>query len=73
MFKTFGNKECKMLPDGNGDCTRLMGMPVRKENLGFGLRSWRYSMHVVNGEIKHIDLRTGFCTLKKVMEFRLSQ
>jgi len=36
----------KMLPDGNADFTRRMGMLVRKENLGFGYRSWRYSMLV---------------------------
>ena len=36
----------KMLPDGNGDFTRAMGMLVKKENLGFGSRSWRYSMVV---------------------------
>ena len=41
----------KMLPDGNGDFTRLMGMLVKKENLGFGMRSWRYSMLVEDREI----------------------
>ena len=50
--KHLGIEKIKMLPDGNGDFTRLMGMLVKKENLGFGERSWRYSMHVVNGEIK---------------------
>jgi len=49
----------KMLPDGNGDFTRLMGMLVKKENLGFGERSWRYSMHVVDGEIKAQFIETG--------------
>ena len=49
----------KMLPDGNGDFTRLMGMLVKKENLGFGLRSWRYSAHVVNGEIKKVFAEAG--------------
>jgi peroxiredoxin len=44
----------KMLPDGNATFTRLMGMLVKKENLGFGERSWRYSMHVVDGEIKQV-------------------
>lgn len=44
----------KMLPDGNGDFTRLMGMLVKKENLGFGDRSWRYSMHVEDGEIRQL-------------------
>jgi thioredoxin-dependent peroxiredoxin len=42
----------KMLPDGNGELTRKLGMLVKKENLGFGLRSWRYSMYVENGIIK---------------------
>lgn len=49
----------KMLPDGNGDFTRLMGMLVKKENLGFGDRSWRYSMHVVDGEIKKQFVEPG--------------
>ncbi len=49
----------KMLPDGNGDFTRLMGMFVKKENLGFGMRSWRYSMHVVDGEIRKIFVEPG--------------
>jgi peroxiredoxin len=50
--KQLGIEKVKMLPDGNGDFTRLMGMLVKKDNLGFGDRSWRYSMHVVDGEIK---------------------
>lgn len=49
----------KMLPDGNGDFTRLMGMLVKKENLGFGARSWRYAMHVVDGEIKQLFAEPG--------------
>jgi len=53
-------KKVKMLPDGNGDFTRQMGMLVKKENLGFGMRSWRYSMYVVNGEIKKIFVEPGF-------------
>lgn len=44
--------DVKMLPDGNADFTRGMGMLVKKENLGFGERSWRYSMHVVDGKIE---------------------
>jgi peroxiredoxin len=46
-----GIENVKLLPDGSGDFTRLMGMLVRKDNLGFGLRSWRYSMLVDNGQI----------------------
>ena len=35
-----------VIPDGNGDFSEGMGMLVDKRNLGFGMRSWRYSMLV---------------------------
>ncbi|RKZ71059.1 MAG: peroxiredoxin [Gammaproteobacteria bacterium] len=57
--KNLGVEKVKMLPDGNGDFSRLMGMLVKKENLGFGDRSWRYSMHVVDGEIKKMFAEPG--------------
>ncbi len=38
-----------VIPDGNGDFTAGMGMLVDKRNLGFGMRSWRYSMLVKDG------------------------
>lgn len=37
------------IPDGNGDFTRGMNMLVEKNDLGFGARSWRYSMLVRDG------------------------
>ena len=40
------------LPDGNGEFTRRMGMLVDKSDLGFGKRSWRYSMLVRDGIIE---------------------
>jgi glutaredoxin-like protein len=40
------------LPDGNGDFSRGMGMLVPKNDLGFGERSWRYSMLVKDGIIE---------------------
>lgn len=39
------------IPDGNGDFTEAMGMLVDKRDLGFGMRSWRYSMLVRDGII----------------------
>ena len=39
------------LPDGNGEFSEAMGMLVDKEELGFGKRSWRYSMLVKDGVI----------------------
>lgn len=41
-----------MIPDGNGDFTRAMGMLVGKQDLGFGERSWRYSMLVNDGVVE---------------------
>jgi len=49
-----------MLPDGNADFTEKMGMLVKKTNLGFGDRSWRYSMLVEDGEIKKMFVEPGF-------------
>ena len=43
--------EVTMLPDGSGHFTRQMGMLVDKDDLGFGERSWRYSMLVSDGVI----------------------
>jgi glutaredoxin-like protein len=40
------------LPDGNGEFSRGMGMLVPKADLGFGDRSWRYSMLVRDGVIE---------------------
>ncbi len=40
------------LPDGNAEFTRKMGMLVDKSDLGFGKRSWRYSMRVRDGVIE---------------------
>ena len=57
--KDLGVKEVFMLPDGNGDFTRAMGMLVEKKNLGFGERSWRYSMYVVNGVIEKMFVEEG--------------
>jgi glutaredoxin-like protein len=40
------------IPDGNGEFSEGMGMLVDKNDLGFGKRSWRYSMLVKNGVIE---------------------
>lgn len=33
----------KVIPDGNGEFTKKIDMLVKKNNLGFGKRSWRYA------------------------------
>lgn len=45
-------KNIRFLPDGNGEFTNGMGMLVGKEDLGFGKRSWRYSMLVKDGVVE---------------------
>ena len=42
----------RFIPDGNGEFTEKMGMLVNKADLGFGKRSWRYSMLVNDGKIE---------------------
>lgn len=56
-----GAKNVRLLPDGNGDFTREMGMLVDKSNLGFGQRSWRYSMLVKDGDIIKVFAEQGHC------------
>ena len=46
-----GLENVRVLPDGNGDLSRALGMLVDKGHLGFGQRSWRYSMLVDDGTI----------------------
>ena len=58
--KSQNAKNVFLLPDGNGEFTRKMGMLVDKNNLGFGQRSWRYSMYVEDGEIKKLFAEPGF-------------
>ena len=57
--KHLGAEKVKMLPDGNCEFTRGMGMLVSKANLGFGDRSWRYSMLVEDGEIVKLFSEAG--------------
>ena len=50
--KTQEADKITFIPDGNGEFSEKMGMLVDKENLGFGKRSWRYSMLVNDGVIE---------------------
>lgn len=49
------NQECdniSLIPDGAGIFTEAMGLLVDKSDIGFGKRSWRYSMLVRDGIIE---------------------
>jgi peroxiredoxin len=58
--KAQGAKNVFLLPDGNGEFSRKMGMLVEKDNLGFGMRSWRYSMLVNDGNIEKVFAESDF-------------
>lgn len=58
--KTLDVKNIKLLPDGSGEFTRKIGMLVQKDNLGFGLRSWRYAAVIDDGAIEAWFQEEGF-------------
>ena len=55
-----GLKNVKVIPDGSAKFTASMGMDVQKDNLGFGVRSWRYAVIVKNFEIEQGFVERGF-------------
>ncbi len=55
-----GIKKIRLIPDGSGEFTRKMGMLVSKDNLGFGMRSWRYGALINNGNIEKLFEEDGF-------------
>lgn len=54
-----GLKNVKVIPDGSGEFTSKMNMLVQKDNLGFGVRSWRYAVIVNNGTIERWFIEPG--------------
>ena len=49
-----------VIPDGSGEFTRKMGMLISKDNLGFGMRSWRYAAVVHDGVVEAWFEEPGF-------------
>jgi peroxiredoxin len=49
----------KMIPDGNGEFTQGMDMLVKKFNLGFAMRSWRYAAVINDGVIEQLFMEDG--------------
>ncbi|MBL7045746.1 MAG: peroxiredoxin [Parcubacteria group bacterium] len=58
--KNLNVKNVKLIPDGSGRFTKEIGMMVKKDNLGFGERSWRYSLYIEDGVIKKAFVESGF-------------
>lgn len=59
--KAQGLANVKVIPDGSGEFTDKVGMLVRKDNLGFGSRSWRYAAIVNDGVIEAVMEEPGRC------------
>lgn len=59
--KDQGLKNVKVIPDGSGEFTRKMGMLVSKDNLGFGMRSWRYAAIVNDSIVERLYPEPGYC------------
>lgn len=51
----------KVIPDGSGEFSRRIGMLVHKDNLGFGMRSWRYAAVVNDGVVEAWFEEPGLC------------
>ena len=54
-------KHIEFIPDGSGVFTKAMGMNVKKNNIGFGERSWRYACIVNDGVIEAWFEEEGRC------------
>jgi peroxiredoxin len=54
-------EKVRMLPDGNAEFTRKMGMLVDRSAQGMGMRSWRYSMLVEDRRILSLFAEPGLC------------
>ena len=52
-------KRVKMIPDGNGEFTHGVDMLVQKNNLGFGMRSWRYAAIIEDGVVEKLLVEPG--------------
>lgn len=59
--KAQGLSHVKVIPDGSGEFTEKVGMLVRKDNLGFGCRSWRYAAVIDDGRVEALFEEPGRC------------
>ena len=51
-----GSDDITMLADGNGDFAEAVGLSMDSSNFGMGKRSQRYSMLVVDGEVRKLNV-----------------
>jgi len=56
---TDGTEDILFLADGSGDLTRQLGLTLDATGFGMGERSQRYSMLVVDGVVKQLNIESG--------------
>jgi len=64
MSKWFKDQEVlnvRWLADGSGLLTDRLDMLCKKDNLGFGVRSWRYACVINNGVVEQMFAEEGKC------------
>jgi len=49
----------RMLADGNGDFTKVVGLTLDASGFGMGVRSQRYAMIVQDGQVKELLVEPG--------------
>jgi peroxiredoxin len=49
----------RMMADGNADFTKAVGLTLDLAAHGMGLRSQRYSMYVVDGVVKQLNIEAA--------------
>jgi peroxiredoxin len=54
-----GSEAVLFLADGNADFTRKLGLELDASKFGMGTRSQRYSMLVVDGVVKQLNVEQG--------------
>jgi len=63
----------RMLADGNGAFTKAIGLELDASGFGMGVRSQRYSMLVVDGVVKQLNVEEGGAYEVSSAEYLLGQ
>tara|TARA_B100000902_G_scaffold321990_1_gene315107 strand:- start:211 stop:684 length:474 start_codon:yes stop_codon:yes gene_type:complete len=60
-FKDQDINKVTWVADGSGLLADALGMLCKKDNLGFGVRSWRYAAVINNGVVEQMFAEEGKC------------
>ena len=72
-FKEQDIMNVKWLADGSGLLTDQLGMLCKKDNLGFGMRSWRYAAVINNGIVEQMFAEEGICDNREDDPYEISK